>query len=143
MQSRGRLYVFIIRICKLDLLFEQDHPDPASLLQSKSRKRLIMTGASRFNTKPKVGLSFLEENKLIYADLSEEVDRPKSLARFLKSCTRLNKRLLGDFISRPENVEVLRAFIRLFDFKNVSTSTCRLNHLLIPLQFCRNRYLRL
>ncbi|KAH8117228.1 Sec7-domain-containing protein [Phellopilus nigrolimitatus] len=94
------------------------YPSPDDLLQSKSRKRLVLTGASRFNAKPKVGLSFLEENKLIYADISETVDRPRSLATFLKSCNHLDKRLLGDFISRPENIDVLRAFIRLFDFKN-------------------------
>lgn len=89
-------------------------------MQAKSRKRLVLTGASRFNTKPKVGLSFLEENKLIYSDLSDTVDRPKSLARFLKSCSRIDKRLLGDFLARQDNIDVLRAFIRLFDFKDVS-----------------------
>ena len=83
-----------------------------------------MTAASRFNAKPKVGLSFLEENKLIYADVSDPADRPKSLARFLKNCGRLDKRVLGDFISRPEETEVLRAFISLFDFKDVSMIIC-------------------
>ena len=91
-------------------------------MESKSRKRLVLTGASRFNSKPKVGLSFLEENGLIYADLSDTVGRPKSLARFLKSCNRLDKKLLGDFLSRPENIDVLRVFIELFDFKDVSVN---------------------
>ncbi|KII88730.1 hypothetical protein PLICRDRAFT_41948 [Plicaturopsis crispa FD-325 SS-3] len=91
---------------------------PEELMQSKSRKKLVLTGVSRFNAKPKTGLAFLEENKLIYSDLSPEVSRPQSLARFLKSCTRLDKRLLGDFISRPDNIEVLKAFIGLFDFKD-------------------------
>lgn len=62
----------------------------------------------------------MEENKLIYSDLSDSVDRPKSLARFLKSCSRIDKRLLGDFLARQENIDVLRAFIRLFNFKDVS-----------------------
>ncbi|KAI5124326.1 hypothetical protein M0805_008933 [Coniferiporia weirii] len=95
-----------------------EFPSPDELLLSKSRKRLVLTGASRFNTKPKIGLSFLEENGLIYADLSDTIDRHKSLAIFLKSCSRLDKRLLGDFISRPENLEVLKAFVKLFDFKD-------------------------
>lgn len=60
---------------------------------------------------------FLEENKLIYAD--PEVPRPQSLAYFLKTCTRIDKRILGDFISKPDNLDVLEAFIGLFDFKNV------------------------
>ncbi|KAL0063281.1 GDP/GTP exchange factor for ARF [Marasmius tenuissimus] len=88
------------------------------LRQLKSQKKLILAGASKFNNKPKNGLAFLEEAGLIYADISPEVSRPASLARFLKSCTRLDKRLLGDFIGRPENIEVLKAFMDLFDFKN-------------------------
>lgn len=98
----------------------KDFPDAEELQSSKSRKRLVLTGASRFNTKPKVGLSFLEENELIYSDLSEGLTRPQSLAKFLKGCTRLDKRLLGDFISRSENIDVLKAFMTLFDFKGVS-----------------------
>ncbi len=76
-----------------------------------------MTGAARFNAKPKTGLAFLEENKLIYSDPNEP--RPLSLAKFLRNSARIDKRLLGDFISRPDNIEVLKEFLRLFDFKGV------------------------
>ncbi|KAH0584078.1 hypothetical protein H2248_009651 [Termitomyces sp. 'cryptogamus'] len=95
-----------------------DFPTPESLIQTKSQKKLILTGASRFNAKPKSGIAFLEENNLIYADLSEDVTKASSLACFLKSCTRLDKRLLGDYISKPDNIELLKAFIGLFDFHN-------------------------
>lgn len=88
-------------------------------MKSKSRKKLVLTGATRFNAKPQNGLTFLEENGLIYSDLSPQVSRARSLATFLKGCTRLDKRLLGDFISKPDNIEVLKAFVGLFDFKNV------------------------
>ncbi|KAG1835732.1 hypothetical protein EV424DRAFT_1524157 [Suillus variegatus] len=91
---------------------------PDSLIQDKSRKKLVLTGAARFNSKPKIGIAFLEENKLIYSDLSPEVSRTRSLAIFLKSCTRLDKRLLGDYISKPDNLELLKEFIGLFDFKD-------------------------
>ena len=97
----------------------QTFPTPQSLLQTKSQKKLILTGAARFNSKPKTGLAFLEENGLIYADLSPETSKARSLATFLKGCTRLDKRLLGDHISKPENIEILKAFMGLFDFKNV------------------------
>ncbi|EKM82858.1 hypothetical protein AGABI1DRAFT_118287 [Agaricus bisporus var. burnettii JB137-S8] len=93
-------------------------PSPASLLQAKSQKQIILTGANVFNNKPKNGLAFLEENGIIYNDLSEDVSKTKSLALFLKGCTRLNKRLLGDYISKPDNIELLRAYIGLFDFQN-------------------------
>ncbi|THV07859.1 Sec7-domain-containing protein [Dendrothele bispora CBS 962.96] len=95
-----------------------EYPSADSLKQTKSQKKLILTGASRFNTKPKTGIAFLEENGLIYHDLSPNVSKAQSLASFLKSCTRLDKRLLGDFISKPENIDVLKAFVELFDFKD-------------------------
>ncbi|KAF5386877.1 hypothetical protein D9615_001681 [Tricholomella constricta] len=95
-----------------------EFPTPESLIQTKSQKKLILTGAARFNTKPKSGIAFLEENKLIYTDLSEEITKAHSLASFLKGCTKLDKRLLGDFISKPDNIDILKAFIGLFDFKN-------------------------
>lgn len=98
----------------------EGYPTIESLLEAKSRKQLILTGASLFNSKPKNGVAFLEEHGLIYKDLSPEVTRAQSLAKFLKSCTRLDKRLLGDYISRPENSELLRAFIETIDFKGVS-----------------------
>jgi len=96
----------------------QDFPSPELLLQAKSQKQIILTGANMFNNKPKSGLAFLEENRVIYSDPSE-ISKPQSLAQFLKGCTRLNKRLLGEYISKPDNIEVLKAFISLFDFKNV------------------------
>lgn len=113
----------------------QDYTRPEELQQTKAQKKLVLTGASRFNAKPKTGISFLEDNKLIYTDPDEP--RPHSLAMFLKSCTRLDKRLLGDFISRPENIDVLKAYITLFNFKNVSR--CReVDQWVLPDMFHRN-----
>ena len=108
-----------------DLTFtSKDFIRTGSLLQAKSKKQLILAGASRFNAKPKSGVAFLEENNLIYADLSPEVSKARSLAKFLKGCTRIDKRLLGDFISKPDNLDILQAFIGLFDFKNVRFYIC-------------------
>ncbi|KAI0035768.1 Sec7-like domain is implicated in guanine nucleotide exchange function [Vararia minispora EC-137] len=103
-------------------------PDISSaeaIMRVKSQKQLIQTGISRFNVKPKTGLAFLEENGLIYHDITPEdvpegipkVTRALSLARFFKSSTRLDKKVLGEFISRPENVDVLKAFVGLFSFE--------------------------
>jgi brefeldin A-resistance guanine nucleotide exchange factor 1 len=104
--------------------FMQDFQAPELLIQTKSQKELTLTGAARFNTKPKAGVAFLEEKKLIYNDLSPDISKAHSLAKFLKECTRLDKRLLGDYISKPENIDLLKAFIGLFDFRNV----CRIRY---------------
>lgn len=97
----------------------QDHASLNELRSDKSRKEVVITGASLFNAKPKQGLAYLAEHGLIYADISPEISEQESLARFLKSCSRLDKRLLGDYLSRPENIKILEAFIGLFEFKNV------------------------
>ncbi|KAH9946245.1 Sec7-domain-containing protein [Epithele typhae] len=90
-------------------------PSIDQLQDTKAKKKLILTGTTRFNAKPKTGVAFLEEHKLIYTDPDEP--RPVSLARFLKSSSRIDKRLLGDFISRPDNVDLLKAFLMLMDFQ--------------------------
>lgn len=55
---------------------------------------------------------------MIYSDLA--MPRAESLARFFKTTPRLDKKLLGDFISRPDQLEVLRAFMGLMEFDGVS-----------------------
>lgn len=107
-----------VHISALTLAFFQAFTSPKELQHTKSRKKLLLTGTARFNAKPKTGIAFLEENKLIYTDPNEP--RPLSLAKFLKSSARMDKRLLGDFLSRQENNEVLKAFMGLLDFGNVS-----------------------
>lgn len=79
----------------------------------------MLTGATRFNTKPKEGIQFFMENGLIPKDDEEDASKARSLARFLKRCPRLDKKLLGDFLSRPDNLDILDAFIQLFDFREV------------------------
>lgn len=116
----GARYVLHMSLGIHSEVVSQEFELPEQLLQNKSRKKLALTGAARFNSKPKLGLAFLEENKFIYSDLSPEVSREKSLAKFLKGSVRLDKRLLGDYLSKPDNVELLREFMNLFDFKDVN-----------------------
>lgn len=92
----------------------KEYPTPEELLRLKTQKKLLLEAASKFNDKPKVGLAFLEENGIIAQQ--DGPDGPRSLARVLKLTPRIDKRLLGDYISRPQNIEVLKAFIDLFDF---------------------------
>ncbi|GAB1521661.1 GDP/GTP exchange factor for ARF [Rhizoctonia solani] len=109
---------------------------PDSLLHTKSQKLLVLTAAQKFNEKPKKGVAFMLENGLVdfrteesdvLAEKSEEAIQtekekpkpadPKSLARFLKNCPRLDKKVLGEYISHLDNPELLKEFIGLFDFR--------------------------
>lgn len=99
-----------------------DVPAPVLLARDKEGKRALLEGAAKFNKKPKEGLKFLEAKGIIYDD--PNLPRPQSLALFFKTCPRLDKKLLGDYISRPDNLEVLKAFMTLFDFRGKLISDC-------------------
>ncbi|EIW72629.1 hypothetical protein TREMEDRAFT_41874 [Tremella mesenterica DSM 1558] len=97
---------------------------PAQLLdERKSRKGVLLTGAAMFNAKPKNGLAYLEKNGIIVPEPGEgnvEERRLRAIAQFLRHSTRLDKKLLGEYISRPDQLDLLKAFIGLFDFKGKS-----------------------
>ncbi|KAJ3094625.1 GDP/GTP exchange factor for ARF [Phlyctochytrium planicorne] len=82
------------------------------IMEAKHKKRILKEGADRFNVKPSDGIAFLQSNGF----LPDPVD-PGSLAVFLKSTPRVNKKLLGDYIAKPANIELLKNFIALYDFK--------------------------
>ncbi|KAJ3227008.1 GDP/GTP exchange factor for ARF [Clydaea vesicula] len=79
---------------------------------NKKRKRLLMEGAERFNQNPNEGINFLQTHGF----LPTPVD-PKSLAYVLKNTPKISKALLGDYISKRDNIEILKAFISDFEFK--------------------------
>jgi len=81
----------------------------------------MLSGAILFNEKPKDGIRFFKENGLIAVDGEGNSD-PRDVARFLKHCPRLDKKLLGDFLSRPDNRPVLDAYVETFDFRGVGES---------------------
>ena len=95
----------------------------ATLVDRKARKGVLLQGAAMFNQKPKTGLAFLEKQGIIdYRTETGETDeekRNKAVAKFLRSSSRLDKKLLGDYISRPDQIGLLKAFIGLFDFRGV------------------------
>ncbi|WFD20073.1 GDP/GTP exchange factor for ARF [Malassezia caprae] len=93
---------------------------PAALRAARARKEVLAAGAAAFNEKPKHGIAFLEQAGLLTTD--EPAARAASLARFLKDSALVDKRLLGDYISRAENLDVLSAFLDLFDFTDTDVA---------------------
>ncbi|KAG0242430.1 GDP/GTP exchange factor for ARF [Actinomortierella wolfii] len=82
-----------------------------ALAERRQKKELLVKGAAKFDENPKAGLQFLEANGII-SSLSNATD----VALFLKSSTRISKKLLGEFLSKPANSEILKAFIEQFEF---------------------------
>lgn len=100
----------------------QDAPSIERLRKQKDRKALLIMGAQAFNTKPKKGVAYLREHSLIdgYKPEGSEVENARALAVFLRSNGRLDKKLLGEYLSNPDNLDLLKAYIGLFNFKGVS-----------------------
>ncbi|KAJ5932311.1 hypothetical protein N7516_006800 [Penicillium verrucosum] len=88
-----------------------DYPPQESLKKQRHTKKLIIKGAQIFNEDPKKGIAFLVSNGVI-----EDANNPVLVARFLKGTTRLSKKVLGEYISKRGNEELLGAFVDLLDF---------------------------
>ncbi|KAF9398812.1 GDP/GTP exchange factor for ARF, partial [Mortierella sp. AD011] len=82
-----------------------------TLFQKRQQKEILVKGAAKFDESPKAGLAYLEAHHMI-----SSLNDPAGVAVFLKTSTRLSKKLLGEYLAKPANSEVLKAFIKLFDF---------------------------
>lgn len=88
-----------------------DYPPQELLRNQRKTKKLIIKGAQLFNEDPKAGIAWLAGHGII-----EDAKNPVLVARFLKGTSRLSKKVLGDFISKRDNEELLGAFVDLLDF---------------------------
>jgi len=89
-------------------------PSAHQLREQRNRKSIIIRGATKFNESPKGGIAFLASKGII-----EDPNDAKSVTSFLKGTTRIDKKVLGEFISKKSNEAILEAFIGLFDFRGL------------------------
>jgi brefeldin A-resistance guanine nucleotide exchange factor 1 len=75
------------------------------------RKKIIKSGAAKFNDDPKAGVAYLVKNGII-----KNPDDPVQVAQFLKGTSHLSKKVLGEFLTKRSNEALLTAFIDQFDF---------------------------
>lgn len=87
-------------------------PDRATLQAQKQRKGIIIRGATKFNDNPKGGIAYLGAQGVI-----KDLNDPTEVTAFLKGTTRIDKRVLGEYISKRGNEAILDAFMKGFDFK--------------------------
>jgi len=90
---------------KLNARFPHSYEE---LNESKKKKRLLWLALEKFNARPKDGIQFIKDNKLI--------DNNEDLVQFLKDNLRVDKKVLGEFLSKEENKPIREAFIRSLDF---------------------------
>ena len=89
-------------------------PSAEQLREQRLRKKIIIRGATKFNEKPKAGIAFLVSQGII-----SDPDDPKAIAEFVKGTTRVDKKVLGEFLSKRDNEPILKAFMKLFDFRGL------------------------
>jgi brefeldin A-resistance guanine nucleotide exchange factor 1 len=92
------------------------------LLDRKTRKRLVLQAAKLFNESPKKGIQFLLDNGLV--EPNKEGDIKSSLSHFLKSTQQLDKKVLGEYLGKPDNLDTLKVYMNQFNFKEVSLFIC-------------------
>ncbi|ODQ63822.1 Sec7-domain-containing protein, partial [Nadsonia fulvescens var. elongata DSM 6958] len=83
-----------------------------NLIELKDRKRIVVEGVAEFNKNPKKGVEMLIDSGAI------ESNSPADIVKFLRSSTILNKKLLGEYISKQQHIAILHLFIESFDFSN-------------------------
>uniref|UniRef100_A0A6G1SB55 Golgi-specific brefeldin A-resistance guanine nucleotide exchange factor 1 n=1 Tax=Aceria tosichella TaxID=561515 RepID=A0A6G1SB55_9ACAR len=81
------------------------------LNDAKKKKRLLWLALDKFNARPKDGIQFIKDNHLI--------DNNEDLVLFLKDNLRVDKKVLGEFLSKEENKQIREAFINSLDFTNL------------------------
>ncbi|XP_023032106.1 Golgi-specific brefeldin A-resistance guanine nucleotide exchange factor 1 isoform X2 [Drosophila willistoni] len=86
------------------------------LEQVKEKKRLLSQGTERFNQRPDKGIQYLQEHGILNAQLD-----PMQVALFLRENPGLDKKMIGEYISKKKNVDskILINFVDSFDFTNL------------------------
>jgi brefeldin A-resistance guanine nucleotide exchange factor 1 len=69
--------------------------------------QLLATGSEHFNLKPKKGIQFLQEHHLLSTPLD-----PQEVVHFLRENPRLDKKMIGEYISNRSNLHVLDSFVK-------------------------------
>ena len=80
---------------------EQLLTPPVFLLQ------LLITGTEQFNQKPKKGIQFLQEKGLLTIPMDNT-----EVAQWLRENPRLDKKMIGEFVSDRKNIDLLENFVR-------------------------------
>lgn len=89
-------------------------PSKENLMKKKSIKKWLPTGTEHFNHKPKKGIQFFQEHGVLSSDFNAE-----EIAIFLKENPQLDKKMIGEYISNRNNLEVLNSFVKTFDFHDL------------------------
>ncbi|XP_045147599.1 Golgi-specific brefeldin A-resistance guanine nucleotide exchange factor 1 isoform X7 [Echinops telfairi] len=89
-------------------------PDPRELVEIKNKKKLLITGTEQFNQKPRKGIQFLQEKGLLTIPMDNT-----EVAQWLRENPRLDKKMIGEFVSDRKNIDLLESFVSTFSFQGL------------------------
>ncbi|XP_048712257.1 Golgi-specific brefeldin A-resistance guanine nucleotide exchange factor 1 isoform X14 [Caretta caretta] len=89
-------------------------PRTQELMEIKSKKKLLITGTEQFNQKPRKGIQFLQEKSLLAIPMDNN-----EVAQWLRENPRLDKKMIGEFVSDRKNIDLLESFVGTFNFQGL------------------------
>ncbi|XP_058806216.1 Golgi-specific brefeldin A-resistance guanine nucleotide exchange factor 1-like [Phymastichus coffea] len=91
-------------------------PKKEYLLEMKTRKRWLAIGSEKFNENPREGIAKLMENGLL-GGIPGHAD-PNEIAKLLRENPTLDKKAIGEYLSKKENTNILHSFVHSFNLQN-------------------------
>ncbi|KAL6262377.1 hypothetical protein P5V15_007466 [Pogonomyrmex californicus] len=91
-------------------------PTREDLLVIKANKRRLVLGTEKFNENPREGIAKLKEHGLLGGTPGHS--DPEKVAKLLRENPGLDKKAIGEYISKIENKNILNYFVHNFDLRN-------------------------
>ncbi|KYM98687.1 Golgi-specific brefeldin A-resistance guanine nucleotide exchange factor 1 [Cyphomyrmex costatus] len=91
-------------------------PTREDLLAIKANKRWLVVGTEKFNENPREGIAKLTEHGLLGGTPGHS--DPEKIAKLLRENPGLDKKAIGEYISKKENKNILNYFVHNFDLRN-------------------------
>jgi golgi-specific brefeldin A-resistance guanine nucleotide exchange factor 1 len=90
--------------------------DDKKIDELRNRKRILAQGTELFNQRSEKGIQFLQENGVLNSNFDT-----MEIGLFLRESPGLDKKMIGEYISKKKNVEkgILDAFVKSFDFTSL------------------------
>ncbi|KAK3091515.1 hypothetical protein FSP39_020408 [Pinctada imbricata] len=89
-------------------------PSLEDIFTIKQRKKLYYTGTDQFNVKPSKGITYLQEKGLLKSPLDVG-----NVVMFLRENPKLDKAMIGEYVSNKKNKKTLEAFVKSFNFEDL------------------------
>lgn len=91
-------------------------PKADELKSVRNKKRLITQSTDLFNSSATKAIQFLKDNKIFSQD--PDVFN-KQLIEYLKETLALDKKIIGEYLTKRNNTEILEQFVESFSFTNL------------------------